>query len=75
MPLYVKNYADNSVLNELFFYNFSRAGNWQGLSRFLPSTVADVEALCTAEYQEVEETRSGPALPKTVYLSKTFAAY
>ena len=24
VPLYVKNYADNSVVNELFFYIFSR---------------------------------------------------
>ena len=38
-------------------------------------TAADVEALCTAEYPEVEETRSGTALTKTVFLSKTFVAY
>ena len=38
-------------------------------------TAADVEALCTAEYPEVEETRSGPALIKTAFLSKTFVAY
>ena len=24
VPLYVKNYADNSVVNEVFFYIFSR---------------------------------------------------
>ena len=40
-----------------------------------PSTAADVEALCTAEYPEVEKTRSGPALTKTAFLSKTFVAY
>ena len=43
-----------------------------------PRTAADVEALCTlctVEYREVEETRSGPALTKTAFLSKTFVAY
>ena len=40
-----------------------------------PRTAADVEALCTAEHPEVEETRSGPALNKTAFLSKTFVAY
>ena len=34
-----------------------------------------MEALCTAEYPEVEETRSGPALSKTAFLSKIFVAY
>ena len=34
-----------------------------------------MEALCTAEYSEVEETLSGPALTKTAFLSKTFEAY
>ena len=34
-----------------------------------------MEALCTAEYPEVKETRSGPALTQTALLSKTFVAY
>ena len=45
------------------------------MQRLAPRTAADVEALCTAEYQEVEETRSGPALHKTSFLPKTFVTY
>ena len=40
-----------------------------------PRKAAKVEALCTEEYPEVEETRSGLALTKTAFLSKTFVAY
>jgi len=75
VPLYLKNYADNSVLNNLFFYILSRAVHWQGLRRLAPRTAADVEALCIAEYPQIEESRSGPELPKTAYISKTFVAY
>ena len=67
VPLYLKNYADNSVLNELFFYILSRALHWQGLRRLAPRTATDVEALCIAEYPQIEESRSGPELPKTAY--------
>jgi len=75
VPLFLKNIGDNTLVNELFFYILDRAVHWQGMRRLAPRSAAEVEALGMAEYPQVEESRSGPELPKTAYISKTFVAY
>jgi hypothetical protein len=74
VPLFLKNKDENTVLNELFFYVFSRALSWQSLTMYNPKTAEQVETL-PIRYDAIDASASGPDLPAVPWLSKNFVAY
>ena len=74
VPLFLKDKDENTVLNELFFYVFSRALSWQSLTMYNPKTAEQVETL-PIRYDAIDASASGPDLPAVSGLSKNFVAY
>jgi hypothetical protein len=72
VPLFFKDKNENTVLNDLFFYIFSRALTWQALTWYNPKTV-DHE--WPNGYGAIPASASGPDLPAVPWLSKNFVAY
>jgi hypothetical protein len=71
-PLFLKDKEENTVVNDLFFYIFSRALTWRTLTKYNPKTV-DHE--WPGGYDAIDASASGPELPATWWLSKNFVAY
>ena len=72
VPLFIKNKEDTTVLNDFFFYVFSRALSWQSLTMYNPKAV-DHE--WPGAYAAIDASASGLDLPTVPWLSKNFVAY
>jgi len=72
VPLFLKNKDENTVLNDFFFYIFSRALTWQSLTRYNPRKPNHD---WPGGYVAIEASASGPELPAVPWLSKNFVAY
>ena len=76
VSLFIKNVADNTVLNDLFFYILSVPGR-QLAAHVIhcfshPLTITDVEAFRST--LQCKTSKSGPGLQSSPYFSKTCAA-
>ena len=72
VPLFIKNKEDTTVLNEFFFYVFSRALSWQSLTTYNPKAV---DHDWPGAYPAIDASASGADLPAVPWLSKNFVAY
>ena len=72
VSLFIKNKEDTTVLNEFFFYVFSRALSWQSLTMYNPKAV---DHDWPGAYAAIDASASGPDLPAVPWLSKNFVAY
>ena len=72
VPLFIKDKEDTTVLNDLFFYIFSRALTWQSLTMHNPKKA---DHAWPGRYDAIDASASGPDLPAVPWLSKNFVAY
>ena len=72
VPLFVKDKEETTVLNDLFFYVFSRALSWQALTMYNPK---QVDHVWPSGYDAIDASASGPDLPAVPWLSKNLVAY
>ena len=74
VPLFIQDKEGTTVLNEFFFYVFSRALSWQSLTRYHPRKSEEGETV-PLRYDAIDASASGPSLPEIRGLSKNFVAY
>ena len=75
-PLFSNKGASQTLLNEFFFYVFSRVSSWQCMNELRVTTLDDVEALLLLSFDgALPESKSGMEMPKLLFVSRYFIAY
>jgi len=75
-PLFKDEGICKTMLNEFFFYVFSKVSSWQSMKDLEVTTMDDVqELLMDAAYAVIPESRSGPSMPEVPVVSRNFISY
>ena len=75
LPLFVDDKDSKTLLNEFFFYVFSKFSSWQNMKDFQVTTMEDVHDLFGKRFAAIEGSRSGPEQPEVLSVSRNMVAY